>query len=98
MPRCAIDPLVVLSITAALMAIVAVACTVLCIAWSIPSWRRRLGRRTHDAGAGAPEPAGLTGWPARVAGALVSLGIAACAAVAWWGCYSVVTAMSGVAR
>lgn len=98
MSRHAINPLVVLSITAALMAIVAIACTVLCIAWTVPSWRRRLGRRTHDAGAGAPEPEGLTGWPARVAAALVSLGIAACAAVAWYGCYSVASAMSGLAR
>ena len=33
---------VVMYTTAALMAFVAVACTALCFAWSIPSWRHRL--------------------------------------------------------
>jgi hypothetical protein len=86
--------LVILYTTAALMAVVALACTVLCLAWSIPAWRSRLARsRAVAAGQGA-EAGGLTGWPASVANGLVSIGIGACAVVGWYGCVSVLTTLS----
>ncbi|NBV46608.1 MAG: hypothetical protein EBR86_13465 [Planctomycetia bacterium] len=90
--------LIVLSTTAALMGGVAAACTVLCLAWSIPAWRRRLDRREVAAVAGGAEAGGLTGWPARVASGLVSVGIASCAAVGWYGCYSVLAALIAAHR
>ena len=89
---------VVVSIAAALMALVAVACTALCIAWSIPSWRRRLTRPGAAPDAGAAEPGGLTGWPERVGSGVVSIGIAACAAVAWYGCSCVLGELGVFAR
>ena len=92
------NSLVVLAITAALMALVAVVCTALCIAWSIPSWRHRLSRPGAIPVAGASEAAGLTGWPERVGSGLVSVGIAASAGVAWYGCYCVLGELSGVVR
>ena len=90
--------LVVLYTTAALMAVVAVACTALCLAWSIPAWRRRLARRGVACEIRGGEAGGLTGWPARLGGGLVSIGIASCAVVAWYGCYCVLAALSAVPR
>ncbi len=89
---------VVLYTTAALMAGVALACTALCLAWSIPAWRRRLARcgvasEVRDAATGV-----LTGWPARVGSALVSIGIAACAVVGWYGCFGVLAALHAAPR
>ena len=81
----------ILYTTAALMAFVGVVCAVLCVAWSIPSWRRQLARPQV---LGRPETGGLTGWPARVGSALVSTGIAACAVVGGYGCYCVLAALS----
>ena len=80
----------ILYTTAALMAFVGVVCAVLCVVWSIPSWRRRLARPQVLVG---PQTRGLTGWPARVGSALVSTGIAACALVGWYGCYCVLAAL-----
>ncbi len=77
----------VLYATAALLALVAVACTALCLAWSNPAWRRWL------APAGAPAPGGLGGRPARIGGGLVSAGIAAVALVAWYGLYCALAAI-----
>ena len=54
----------VLYTTAALMALVAVACTALCLAWSIPSWRRQLASLVVVSQARVPEIGGLTGWTA----------------------------------
>lgn len=72
----------VLYATGVLMALVAVACTVLCLVWTNPASRRRLGRSP-----GGTE--GLSGWPARIGSGLISAGIAASAGVAWYGCYCV---------
>lgn len=88
------NSLVVVYTTAALMAFVAFACTALCFAWSIPSWRHRLARSRTATEASGAESAGLTGWPARVGSGLVSTGIAACAAVGWYGCYCVISALA----
>jgi hypothetical protein len=71
--------------TAALLALVAVACTALCLAWSVPAWRRHLSS--------ASAAHGLSGWPARAGSGLVSAGIAACALVAWYGLYCTLTAI-----
>ncbi len=84
--------------TAALMAVVAAACTALCLAWSIPSWRRRLSGLGVATEVQSPNTGGLTGWPARVGSGLVSIGIAACAMVGWYGCYSVLAALSVASR
>ncbi|MFN8739714.1 MAG: hypothetical protein ACK5YR_07330 [Pirellula sp.] len=81
----------VLYTTAALMAFVGFFCAVLCLAWSIPSWRRRLARSQAP---GHSEAGGLAGWPARVGSALISIGIAACAVAGWYGCYCVLAALS----
>ena len=78
----------VLYTTAALMAIVALACTVLCLVWSKPAWRHRLGRRE------IAETKALRGWHARIGSGVISTGIAACAGVAWYGCYWVLVALS----
>lgn len=91
------NSLVVL-IAAALMALVAVVCTAMWIAWSIPSWRRRLSRPVGLPEAGAAKPAGFTGWPERVGSGVVSVGIAACAGVAWYGCYCVLSELGGFSR
>lgn len=92
------NPLVVSTVAAVSMALVAVGCTVLCLAWSIPSWRCRL-----DA-AGVPQRCGshagkrLEGLPLRVASGLVSFGLAACSIAAWYGCGSVVAAVIAALR
>jgi hypothetical protein len=89
----------ILYATAALMAFVGAVCAVLCVAWSILSWRRRLARNTVVPNVlGRPEAGGLTGWPARVGTALVSTGIASCAAVGWYGCYCVLASLIVGAR
>jgi hypothetical protein len=90
--------LVILYTTAALMAVVALACTVLCLVWTIPAWRRRLGRRGVVAEGQVAVAGGLTGWPAFVANFLVSIGIGACAVVGWYGCLSVLSALSAARR
>ncbi len=73
--------------TAALLGLVAAASTALCLAWSIPAWRRRL------APARAPRAGGLSGWPAHVGGGAVSAGIAGCALAAWYGLYRALAAI-----
>jgi hypothetical protein len=88
------NTLIVLYVTAALMAFVAVSCTALCFAWSIPSWRRRLARPGVAFQVREPKIGGLTDLPALVGNALVSTGIAACAVVGWYGCYCVLTALN----
>jgi hypothetical protein len=85
------NSLSVLYTTAALMAVVAIACTVLCLVWSVPGWRRWLDRRGVASEAPVAATTGLSGWPARVASGLVSAGIGGCALVAWYGCYCVLS-------
>lgn len=77
---------VLLYATAALMALVAAACTALCLAWSVPAWRRRLAPEVVTATT-APRSRGLSGWPAVVGSGLVSAGIGAVAMLAWYGAY-----------
>ena len=77
----------VLYTTAALLGLVATACTVLCLAWSNPTWRRRHAPAGDRSGVKAPVTAGLSGWPARIGGGLVSVGIGAAALIAWYGLY-----------
>lgn len=80
----------ILYTTAILMALVGGFCAVLCLAWSIPSWRHRLARSSVSIRIESKE---LNGWPARVGMALISIGIAACAAASWYGCYCVLDAL-----
>lgn len=89
--------LMVLYVTAALMALVAISCTALCLAWSIPSWRRRLAGPKVTFQLREPETGGLTGWTSRVGAGLVSTGIAVCAAIAWYGSYSLLAALIAAA-
>ena len=84
----------ILFVTAALMAGVAVACTALCLAWSIPSWRQRLSRQNDSPRVANAAMGELRGWPAHMGSALVSAGIAACAVVAWYGCFTVLTSLA----
>ena len=83
----------VLYTIAALLALVAAACTALCLVWSVPAWRRRLAAPAGGPNAGVPGAGGLSGWPARVGSGLVSAGIAASATVAWYGLYCTVSAI-----
>ena len=83
----------VLYTTAALMALVAAACTALCLAWSVPEWRNRLAPTRGAPEAPAPVVGGLSGWQARVGGGLVSAGIGAAAVIAWGGLYFVLAAI-----
>jgi len=92
------NSLIVVYTSAALMAVVAAACTALCLAWSIPSWRRRLAGPGVAPEVRSPNTGGLSGWPARVGSGLVSTGIAACAVVGWYGCYCVLAALSAASR
>ncbi len=78
--------------TAALMALVGVFCAALCVVWSIPSWRYRLGRPPVPPQLTQHEAQGLTGWSGHVGGVLISIGIAMCALVSLYGCYSVLAA------
>lgn len=79
--------------TAALLALVAVACTALCLVWSVPAWRRRLGPAGTASGAPDPGAGRLQGRAARAGSGLVSAGIAACALVAWYGLYCALAAV-----
>ena len=79
--------------TAALLGLVAAACTALCLAWSVPAWRRQLAPAGGTSGVNAPAASALSGWPARVGGGLVSTGIGAVALVAWYGLYCTLTAI-----
>lgn len=83
----------ILYTTAALMALVAIACTALCLAWTNPAWRRWLAPAENASAARAPRTDGLSGWSARVGSGLVSAGIAACAVVAWYGFYCTLNAI-----
>jgi len=76
---------VTLYTTVALMALVATACTALCVVWSVPAWRHRLSPAAAD----RSEPRGraLSGRAALIGSGLVSVGIAACALLAWYGVY-----------
>ncbi len=88
------NTIVVLYMTVVLMAVVAVVCTALCLAWSIPSWRSWIGRRpVVSIETGGIETRSLNGWPDVVGNLLVSLGIAACAGVGWYGCYNILAAL-----
>ena len=79
--------------TAVLMGLVAAACTALCLVWSNPAWRHRLAPARGASEINAPAADGLSGWPARVGGALVSTGIGAVALVAWYGLYCTLAAV-----
>ena len=82
-------PTVILYTTLGLMALVAVSCTALCLAWSIPSWRRRLAARPAVTESPASDSKGLVGWRAQLGSGLVSVGIGAVALIAWYGCYCI---------
>jgi hypothetical protein len=83
----------ILDTTAALMTLVAAACTVLCLAWSVPAWRRRLAPGVGGPNARVPRAGRLSGWTARAGGGLVATGIAGCALVAWYCVYCTVAAI-----
>lgn len=83
----------VLYTTAALLALVATSCTALCLAWTIPAWRRRLALRGVTSEAPHKMAGGLSGWPARVGSALISAGIGACALIGWYGSYCALAAL-----
>jgi hypothetical protein len=83
----------ILYTTAALMALVAAACTVLCLVWSVPVWRRRLAPEGGTPAATTPGAGGLSGWPAAVGSGLVSAGLAASALLAWCGVYCTLAAV-----
>jgi hypothetical protein len=83
----------VLYVTAAMMALVAACCTALCLAWSVPAWRRRLAPTWGSSDVRALGTGGLSGWRARVGSGLISAGIAACAVVAWYGLYCALSAV-----
>jgi len=85
-------PLLVMYLTATLMAFVAVACSVLCLVWTIPSWRRRLAQSGVTSEVHEPKTGRLTGWPAKAGSSFISIGIAACAVVAWYGSYCMLAA------
>ena len=51
-----------LYLTVALMAVVTVACTALCFAWTIPSWRRHLAGAKRRASMRCGELGALNGW------------------------------------
>ena len=78
---------------AVLIALVAVACTVLCLAWSVPAWRRRLAPGSGTPASATLVAGGLSGWPAGVGSGLVSAGIAASALLAWFGVYCTLVAV-----
>jgi hypothetical protein len=83
-----------LYIAAVLMAVIGCVCALLCAAWSIPSWRRRLrGPALTDRVLGDPAAKGLSGWQGRIFSAVISIGIAICAMVSWYGCYCVLAAL-----
>lgn len=77
--------------TAALMALVATACTALCVAWSVPAWRHRLAPAAADRP--GPGTRALSSRAARIGSGLVSAGIAACALLAWYGVYCILAAV-----
>ena len=81
----------ILYTTAALMALVATACTALCLVWSVPAWRHWLAPAGADVR--RPKSGELSGWPAQIGSVLVSAGIAACALLAWYGVYSILAAI-----
>jgi hypothetical protein len=83
----------ILYTTAALLVLVAIACTALCLVWSIPAWRHWLTGRAGHSNAQVHREDGLSGWPARVGSGLVSAGIASCALVAWYGLYWTIAAI-----
>ncbi len=82
--------LIILYVSAGLMALVGVVCTVLCIAWSIPSWRRRLASPQLPGLLKKGKLAGLSG---HLSIAMVSIGIAVCAVAGWYGCFSLLAAL-----
>ena len=83
---------IILYTTATLMALLAVACTVLCLVWSIPAWRRRLAPGAGESTSRAAWTS-MSGWPACIGSGLVSAGIAGCAFVAWYGLYCTLAAL-----
>ncbi|MDB5295572.1 MAG: hypothetical protein JWO31_1555 [Phycisphaerales bacterium] len=83
----------ILYTAAAMTALVAAACTALCLVWSVPVWRHRLAPAGGGADARRPKAAGLSGRPAQVGSGLVSAGIAACALLAWYGVYCTLSAV-----
>lgn len=85
--------MLLLYITTALMAVVAVFCSGLCVVWSVPSWRRWLSKDKTFSMESICSPQELTGWPARIGSGLISIGIATCAIVAWYGAWSVLVAV-----
>lgn len=83
----------ILYTTAALMALVAAACTALCLVWTNPAWRRRLTPAGGESDGPAAATGALTGWSARVGSGLMSAGIGAVALCAWYGFYCTLAAL-----
>lgn len=83
----------VLYTTAVLMALVAAACTALCIVWSNPAWRRRLAPAGSTSGVFFAAGGELSGWPARLGSGIVSAGIGTVALMAWYGFYYTLAAI-----
>jgi hypothetical protein len=81
----------ILYATAVLMALVATACTALCLVWSVPAWRHWLAPSGTDVR--RPKAGELSGWPAQIGSGLVSAGIAACALLGWYGVYCTLVAV-----
>ena len=86
---------VALLVTGMLTAMVAIALTALCAAWTVPAWRRRLGGRKTCGDELKVDH--IPSWPVNACVAMVSLGIGAGALVAWYGCYwSIVALLAGI--
>ncbi|HEY1186105.1 MAG TPA: hypothetical protein VGE74_00550 [Gemmata sp.] len=83
----------ILYTTAVLMALVAAACSALCLVWTNPAWRRRLAPAGGGSAGRATVTGGLTGWSARVGSGLVSAGTGAVALCAWYGFYCALAAL-----
>ncbi len=83
----------VLCATAALIASVAMACSALCIAWTVPAWRQRLAKPRNASNLQPTDAQSLTGWPAQLGSVLISIGIAGSAILAWYGFFAILAHM-----
>lgn len=79
--------------TAVLLTLVALSCTALCICWSIPVLRQRLGTTSIRLLSQKPETAELNGPLAHLGTGVISIALAASAMVAWYGVYFSLTAI-----
>ncbi len=79
--------------TAVLLSLVGLLCTALCISWSIPALRQRLGMTTYRLFPQKPESDGLRGSLAHIGTGLISIALATTAIVTWYGVYISLTAL-----